>query len=215
MPAIDLSRSHYPVSVLGPGKRVGIWVQGCTLACDGCISRDTWDADGGQRVSIVDLADWCLGCISEGAEGITISGGEPFQQADALGMLLDRLREAGLPDGFDVLAYSGYTLKYLRRHHSALLKRIDAVVSEPYIADRGEGGWLRGSANQSITPLSDLGVELYGAGRANDKASPSIQLSVDRDTVWYIGIPRQGDMQRLEHFAREKGIKLEGATWLS
>lgn len=212
---LELSRAHYPVTVLGPGKRIGIWVQGCTLACAGCISRDTWDTAGGQRVPIAELVEWCERCIASGAVGITVSGGEPFQQAEGLTELLRQLRERDLAAEFDVLIYSGYSLKFLQRHHSQLLAHVDAVVSEPYIAERGEGGWLRGSANQLITPMSNRGEEIYGDGSLADRASLSVQLSVDHDTVWYIGIPRRGDMQRLEEFALQRGIDLEGATWLS
>lgn len=190
-------------------------MQGCTLACRGCISRDTWDADGGQRVAIADLVEWCERCIADGAVGMTVSGGEPFQQASALTELLRRLRDCDKAHEFDVLVYSGYSLGYLRRHHPQLLAQIDAVVSEPYIAERGEGGWLRGSANQLVTPMSERGAKLYGEASTASGASPSVQLTVDQGSIWYIGIPRQGDMQRLEDFARQRGVNLEGATWLS
>ena len=39
---ISLSRLHFPVTTLGPGRRIGIWFQGCSIRCPGCISADTW-----------------------------------------------------------------------------------------------------------------------------------------------------------------------------
>ena len=79
--AIRLSRVHFPVTALGPGTRLGIWVQGCHLACPGCMSRDTWDAPGGSRQSIADLADIWRQARELGATGLTISGGRAAEQA--------------------------------------------------------------------------------------------------------------------------------------
>ena len=31
----QLNKIQYPLYNLGVGKRIGIWVKGCTLACDG------------------------------------------------------------------------------------------------------------------------------------------------------------------------------------
>ena len=39
---IRLNKAHYPVTALGPGRRIGLWLQGCALACPGCISQDSW-----------------------------------------------------------------------------------------------------------------------------------------------------------------------------
>jgi anaerobic ribonucleoside-triphosphate reductase activating protein len=40
---IAVSKAHYPVTVLGPGKRIGIWL-GCRIQCKGCVSQDTGPA---------------------------------------------------------------------------------------------------------------------------------------------------------------------------
>ncbi|HSV19446.1 MAG TPA: 4Fe-4S cluster-binding domain-containing protein, partial [Casimicrobiaceae bacterium] len=42
---IELNKAHWPVTVLGPGKRIGLWLQGCSIHCPGCVSQDTWSAD--------------------------------------------------------------------------------------------------------------------------------------------------------------------------
>ena len=47
---IAINKAHFPVTVLGPGRRIGIWLQGCSIHCKGCVSQDTWAADPGRTV---------------------------------------------------------------------------------------------------------------------------------------------------------------------
>ena len=83
---VNLSRLHFPVSSLGYGQRVAVWFQGCSLQCPGCVSRDTWEHGLGtmplERL-VEQIARW-----SDAADGLTVSGGEPFEQPDALRELL-------------------------------------------------------------------------------------------------------------------------------
>ncbi len=79
---LSLSRIHFPVTALGPGKRIGIWFQGCSLRCPGCISTDTWArVTENATVAAVLAASASFG---ETVEGVTISGGEPSEQPAAL-----------------------------------------------------------------------------------------------------------------------------------
>lgn len=215
MTHLQVSRAHFPVTVLGPGRRIGLWLQGCTLGCAGCISRDTWDPARGRQVAVGELADWCIQHLAEGASGLTVSGGEPFQQAAGLEALLGRLREAVPDRAFDFLVYSGYSFGYLGRHHARLLGLIDVVVTGPFVADLGEGGWLRGSANQEIHCLSALGEERFGEAVQALQRNAAMQVAVTDSGIRYIGIPRDGDMARLENIARRRGIELGGASWLA
>ena len=52
---IAINKAHYPVTVLGPGQRIGIWFQGCRIHCPGCVSQDTWAADPGKRMPLHEL----------------------------------------------------------------------------------------------------------------------------------------------------------------
>ncbi|MCO6722975.1 radical SAM protein, partial [Streptomyces sp. Vc714c-19] len=54
---VRIGGTHFPLETLGPGRRRGVWVQGCSLACAGCMSRHTWDARGGTRVSVSALRE--------------------------------------------------------------------------------------------------------------------------------------------------------------
>lgn len=212
-----VNKAHFPVTTLGPGRRIGIWFQGCTIGCPGCISLDTWAVNAGTAVSVAALLEWSEAVAPGGFDGVTISGGEPFQQPEALAALLDGFSamRAGR-QSFDLLCYSGYPLKALERRFSSLLCRLDAIVSGPYRADQAPGAYLRGSRNQQVVPLSALGRARYkdlGADQMCVPGAPNIQVNVDDRGIWYIGIPRPGDLERLEAAARLRGIEMEGASW--
>src|SRR5215218_593389 len=85
---IQLNKAHWPVTVLGPGRRIGLWMQGCSIHCPGCVSQDTWPADPATAITVDALVDWCRTTTGSALDGVTISGGEPFDQPDALLRLL-------------------------------------------------------------------------------------------------------------------------------
>jgi anaerobic ribonucleoside-triphosphate reductase activating protein len=207
-----LAKAHYPVTTLGPGRRAGIWTQGCTIACPGCVSRDTWEADPRTAIPVDTVLGWLrsLGPL----DGVTISGGEPFQQPSALGELLRGVR-AWAPEDVDVLVYSGYAASRLRRSFPSLLELCDAVVAGPYIERQNptNGGlrW-RGSANQRIVPISDLGRKRYRDAERGDP-TPHMQVSVEDDRIFYIGIPRRGDMERLTKRLSLSGVHAGEVSW--
>lgn len=213
---IVLSRVHYPVTVLGFGRRAGIWVQGCGIGCAFCVSRDTWPRDAGTTMPVADLAAWCAQQLDRGADGVTLSGGEPFEQPAALRDLLERLttlRAAG-GSGFDILCYSGLPLARLRRDHGPILALLDALIPEPFVHTRPVGTAWQGSDNQPLVALSPLGQARYASVLDGSvTVQPGLQVSVDAEQVWMIGIPRRGDMQRLERLVQARGLALEGKSW--
>jgi anaerobic ribonucleoside-triphosphate reductase activating protein len=213
-PALLLAKAHHPVTTLGPGRRAGIWTQGCTLHCPGCISRDTWEADPATAIPVTTVLGW-LRSLDQ-VDGVTISGGEPFQQPEALRALLEGIR-AWAPPEVDILVYSGYSLSRLRRSTASreLLSLCDAVVTGPYIEQLNTGDirqrW-RGSGNQRIIPVSPLGRERYGDAEC-DETGPHMQVSVEGDRIYYIGIPRRGDMERLTERLTLAGIHGGEVSW--
>jgi anaerobic ribonucleoside-triphosphate reductase activating protein len=214
---IAINKAHFPVTVLGPGRRLGIWVQGCTIHCKGCVSQDTWPLDHQREMPVAQLLAWCRQVAKDGFDGVTISGGEPFEQALALSQLLDGLRAWRKKDelDFDILCYSGYPLATLRKRHARLLEKLDAVIAEPYVDGLPATQLWRGSSNQKLELLSERGRERYADyldAPAGD-ASKRMQVSVDGSRVWYIGIPARGDMQALEAQCRERGVVFESVSW--
>ena len=213
-PALLLAKAHHPVTTLGPGRRAGIWTQGCTLHCPGCLSRDTWEADPATAIPVATVLGWLRSL--DGVEGVTISGGEPFQQPEALRALLEGIR-AWAPRDVDILVYSGYSLSRLQRSVTTrgLLSLCDAVITGPYIERLNTGDtdqrW-RGSRNQRIIAVSPLGRKRYGDAECVE-TGPHMQVSVEDDRIYYIGIPRRGDMERLTERLTLAGIHGGEVSW--
>jgi len=211
-----VNRAHYPVTTLGPGKRAGIWVQGCTIGCHGCASRDTWEADPSRLVDVEQLVDWLA--TLPNLQGLTVTGGEPFQQPDAVQALLDAVHAQAAEQQrvIDILAYSGYTYGALTRRAGTaeVLARCDAVITGPYVDRLNPGGPWRGSANQKLVILSQLGRERFGPAEDTAGGERRLQLSSDGRRLRLIGIPDRGDLGRLEHELTARGVSLEGLSWL-
>jgi len=213
---IQLNKAHYPVTALGPGKRIGIWVQGCSIRCPGCVSLDTWEADRSKGMEIDELLAWCKRVAGGAAEGITISGGEPFDQPKPLARLLaglQRWRDT-LTRPFDILCYSGYRLEKLQKEHASLLARIDGVICDPYVENLPTQRWWRGSDNQRLVILSPLGEERYAAYVDAPIDQPKrFQVVADGQRIWFVGIPQRGDLDRIEEACAERGLTWAGASW--
>ena len=190
---IAVNKAHFPVTVLGPGRRIGLWLQGCSIRCKGCVSRDTWEPDPAKAMTVASLLAWCRRTTGGVLDGVTISGGEPF----------------------DLLCYSGHPLKTLQRDHGDILARLDALIPEPYSQGRPLGGLWRGSDNQPLLPLSPLGEERYREAVAAPAAGQDkrMQVAIEAGRLWFIGIPHRGDMAALEGLCRARGLDIRSASW--
>jgi len=162
MTSILLSRLHHPVSNLGYGVRAGIWLQGCTVRCRGCVSVDTWPVLESSRTAIGQILDW-LWSLPEDVEGVTISGGEPTDQPESLSVLLHGIRQwADVVDSSrDVLIYTGRSREAAEELVPALRETVDVVISEPFDQALATECGLRGSENQRVHAYSAIGGERY------------------------------------------------------
>lgn len=213
---IAVNKAHFPVTVLGPGRRIGIWLQGCSIRCPACVSQDTWEADAGREMEVEALLAWCRRVAGAGLDGVTISGGEPFDQPRALAALLKGLHRwrKSLPAPFDILCYSGYPLAKLEQRHGPLLGLLDAAIPEPYVDGLPLAHVWRGSANQPLVPCSPLGKARYAAHlEAPAEDGKRMQVAANGDRLWFIGIPHRGDMAALEALCRERGLDMNGVSW--
>lgn len=93
-----LERLLYPVTALGPGSRVAIWVSGCNRHCNNCTNPELWERKEYQKITSKKLIGAINSVIGHNVDGITITGGEPFDQATELCKVID-----GLPETIDVL----------------------------------------------------------------------------------------------------------------
>jgi len=172
---VDASRAN------GPGVRAVVWVQGCTLNCPGCANPETHDPAGGTRVPVSILAEHICG-ISSKIEGITVSGGEPLQQASALAALLKEIRRR---TRLSILLFSGYTMQEIEalKAGKAVLRLADVLIAGRYDRARRVARGLLASSNQTIHFLTDR----YGP--ADLAEVPEAEVLIESDgTVVVTGI---------------------------
>lgn len=136
--------------IAGPGWRTLIHVQGCTLACPGCFNPQTHDPAGGESYEPATLMAGLA--AADSIAGITVSGGEPFQQAAALSELLAAARATGL----STIVYSGYRLDEIRALPGGpdVLALTDVLIDGPYCRDLPCDDGYRGSSNQTLRFLT-------------------------------------------------------------
>ncbi len=135
----------------GPGLRAVLWMQGCKQRCPGCFNPDFQPFSGGVSYTPEALYTHLekeTDCFSR-IEGITLSGGEPFEQAAPLLPFVRAVRKAGL----SVMAFSGYRLEDITMKGGAgalLLKEMDILVDGEYIEHQAVQHLWRSSANQRV-----------------------------------------------------------------
>jgi len=213
-PLLRLNRTHFPVTALGPGTRLGVWLQGCPLACAGCMSLDTWDPVGGVGTSVDQVAAMWRDARAAGADGITISGGEPLAQAAALTALLQRIDRGGPPGREpDVLLFTGYELDELDEVQRGAARLADVLVTGRYRAGEPTDLVWRGSANQRMHLHTDLGRRRYARFVDLAPERPPIQVVADHDGFLLVGVPRRGTLPGLQRALRDDGLALDAVSW--
>src|SRR5438552_9104850 len=186
--------------VNGPGLRAVIYFQGCTLGCSNCWNPETHIFAGGER-SIAEVTALVVSAHQEPAlDGITFSGGEPMQQADALLVLIESLHDR-LP-GLSFGMYSGYSEgelssgRYWCRFEltqrakqdiwRCIRTRLDFAVLGRYAAGRPSTLALRTSTNQKLMLLS-------GRYRERDFEPQEVEIQIgSQGIVQVTGFPTAG-----------------------
>jgi anaerobic ribonucleoside-triphosphate reductase activating protein len=196
---VHVAETHSAVTVLGPGSRFVVWVQGCGIGCRECVSPQWISFTGGRSLPVARLA---ARVVSEAVDGLTLSGGEPFAQAASLADLIERVRAER---DLSVLSYSGYTFEHLRAHGTLeqhrLLDQLDILVDGPFLPHRQGSLLWRGSANQRIHLLTDRHVDVVD--HLDRSVGLQFEVGIDRSVRW-VGVPPVPQFrQRLE---RELGL---------
>lgn len=137
----------------GPGLRSVVFFQGCARRCTGCRNKHTHSFDGGTIMTTEEVLAELL-WPDEVRDGVTVSGGEPFAQAEACAELVGRLNTART----HVVVHTGYTYRQLARSADPAIRKVlalaDVIVDGPYVAalhDRELA--YRGSSNQRVIDL--------------------------------------------------------------
>lgn len=131
----------------GEGLRAVLWTQGCSHNCKGCHNPKTHSFNEGILVDVEDVKSLIKELVLQ--DGITLSGGDPFFQVEAISEIAKFSKEQGL----SVWAYTGFTFEELIKSEKALeaLKYIDVLVDGKFeLENRSLSLKFRGSTNQRI-----------------------------------------------------------------
>ena len=140
----------------GPGYRTAIFVQGCPYHCEGCHNPESQPFEGGTVWTLDDVEKKFAN--NPLLSGITLSGGEPAEQAAPCAELARRAHQKGL----NVWTYTGSTLEKLTERAkddpalAALLAETDVLVDGPFIlAQRSLELDFCGSKNQRLIDMNE------------------------------------------------------------
>lgn len=129
----------------GPGIRTVLYLQGCHQHCEGCHNPGTWDINGGKKVTIDSLVEEILD--KSMTKKITISGGEPLLQVEAVLELSKKLKSKN----FNITLYTGYELEHVPNE---ILEYLDYIKVGRYEKDkRSTTVDYIGSTNQRFIKL--------------------------------------------------------------
>lgn len=135
----------------GPGLRTSIYLAGCRHACEGCHNPQSWDFKAGRDMSVGEIARH----VEVNGFNVTLSGGDPLYQIDAVIELCDTIHSLGK----DVWCYTGFTYEEIKEDPSLsrILKHADVLVDGPFIQSlKGSTLRFRGSSNQRIIYLNNV-----------------------------------------------------------
>lgn len=181
---------YYPVLTLGPGKRLGLWFQGCPIKCPGCISKYTWNASEIHQKKISGIFD----AINKfDFKAVTISGGEPFAQPEALLILLKFFREKNISD---ILVYSGFEYEYLIKKFPETVRQISVLIDGKFEKNNNTESIWKGSENQKlhIINCSENLREVY-IKYSLRKKDGKLQIIEHNQNFYVLGIPNQKDSE--------------------
>lgn len=186
--------AYEPRSVVnGPGVRAVLWLQGCGKRCPDCFNPDFQPVECGRWEPVADVLRWIES--AKEIEGVTFSGGEPFDQAGALAELARGVQNLGL----GVVVFSGYTRAELedrgrrsevggqvaedRDGWQELLEASDLIVAGPYEREQPSKHALLASSNQELVFMTERYRQALGGLRRR------VEFHIAGDSVRVTGFP--------------------------
>ena len=159
----------------GPGRRVCVWLQGCTLKCPGCFNPDTHGGQQAISAAPEDLIETLATlCADPKIEGITFSGGEPLQQWAGLRQVLAWVSQN---TSWSVVIFTGYEADEIASFpwENELRGLADVVIAGRYRQDQRQANRLIGSANKKM---------LFYSSRYTEKdfeRIPTAEIRISKD----------------------------------
>ena len=149
---IRLAREIQTDSIVdGKGIRTVVWTQGCPHHCKGCHNPHTFNCEGGFEADTDDIINQISSVQLQ--DGVTFSGGDPMEQAEACAIIAKAVKKLGL----SVWAYTGYTFEELQEKAKEnpsiieFLQYIDVLIDGRFILEeKSMDIYYRGSRNQRI-----------------------------------------------------------------
>lgn len=142
----------YKISrVNGPGKRFTLWTQGCSKGCVNCFNPETWNNKNNIVLSTSEIFEMIKDFE---LEGVTITGGDPFEQEEELLELLILISSLSLSKG--VIVFTGFTYDEIRENkiREKCCDYIDVLIDGRYEDHNRVTDCFKGSSNQNIIYFS-------------------------------------------------------------
>jgi anaerobic ribonucleoside-triphosphate reductase activating protein len=139
--------------VNGPGTRMVIWFQGCSINCPGCFNPEFQSFEDGQIMQTSEILSRILE-NQETIEGITFSGGEPLLQAEGFFALCQKISEE---TNLGMILLTGYNWQQITHNptFSRILELMDLIIAGPYDQNQRQANHLVGSRNKTLHFLTD------------------------------------------------------------
>lgn len=195
----------------GPGRRVTVFTQGCPIACPGCQNVHLWPSESknATRFNEDEFAGY-VARLAEDHDGVTISGGDPFFQPQALAYFVRALRKHGVKN---IIVYTGYTFDELIDPLNPaylwvreILPLIDVLVDGPFIKALDHGLMnFRGSSNQR--PIDVQATLKAESLVVLDWDTPELEISPEGDVFFPIDLAKE-----FAEFGQAKSTRMCGQT---
>jgi anaerobic ribonucleoside-triphosphate reductase activating protein len=168
------------------------------------MAREMHDGEG-VKIGCAALAS--AFSSAAGTEGITISGGEPFLQAEALAVLLREIRERR---DYGVILYTGFVYEDLLTRSEenngvgGLLDLTDLLIDGPYRAELDDGRPYRGSSNQRFVRLSERYADVFDT-YYNDGEGRKIEVNFSGTGTTLVGVPSKSGLDAWRRLQNTRG----------